>query len=187
MVERPRFAHQLLDRICEFNLALLQAAAPHPFDCVRFGDDWGAQHGLIMGPHLWRLFIKPRLARMIEKAASFGKTTFVHSDGDVSEILPDLIEIGLTVLNPLQPDVMDIYHIKREYGRHLAFHGGVSVQHLLPDSSPDQLRAELRRLFRHLGAGGGFILAPTHSLGQDIPLENLVVLAEECLRQQSAD
>jgi uroporphyrinogen decarboxylase len=78
---------------------------------------------------------------------------------------------------------MDIYSIKREYGRDIALHGGVSVQHLLPDSTPDELRLELRRLLREVGAGGGFIIAPTHSLGSDIPLENLVVLVEEVTRQ----
>jgi uroporphyrinogen decarboxylase len=183
MIERPRFADELLDRICEFNLALIDQACVYPFDSVRFGDDWGSQRGLIMGPKLWRRFVKPRFARMVQRALSYGKTTFLHSDGDVSEIIPDLIEIGLTVLNPVQPDVMDIYQIKREYGRDIAFHGGVSVQHLLPDSTPEELRQELRHLIREVGAGGGFIIAPTHSLGSDIPLENLVVLVEELTRQ----
>lgn len=184
MVERPRFADELLDRICEFNLALVDQACRFPIDMVRFGDDWGSQRGLIMGPRLWRRFIKPRFAAMVQRAASYGKTTFLHSDGDVSEIIPDLIEIGLTVLNPVQPDVMDIYQLKREYGRDIAFHGGVSVQHLLPDSTPEELRAEIRHLIREVGAGGGFIIAPTHSLGRDIPLENLLAMVEEFLHQQ---
>ena len=179
MVEHPQFADELLDRICEFNLALVDQACAHSFDNVRFGDDWGSQRGLIMGPKLWRRFIKPRFARMVHRAAAYGRTTLLHSDGDVVEIIPDLIEIGLTCLNPVQPDVMDIYWVKREYGRDIAFHGGVSVQHLLPDSTPEELRRELRRLIREVGAGGGFIAAPTHSLGSDIPLENLAVMVEE--------
>jgi uroporphyrinogen decarboxylase len=186
MVERPGFADELLDRICEFNLALIEQGCQFAIDCVRFGDDWGSQRGLIMGPQLWRRFIKPRFARMVQAAASHGKTTFLHSDGDVAEVIPDLVEIGLDILNPVQPDVMDIYRLKREYGRDLAFHGGVSVQHLLPDSTPDQLRAEVRRLIREVGDGGGFIIAPTHSLGVDIPLENLLVLVEEFTGQKAA-
>ena len=183
MVEHPRFADELLDRICELNLALIEQACRFPFDNVRFGDDWGSQRGLIMGARLWRRFIKPRFARMVERAASYAKTTFLHSDGDVSEVIPDLIELGLTVLNPVQPDVMDIYQLKREYARDIAFHGGVSVQHLLPDSTPDELRAEVRRLLREVGTGGGFIIAPTHSLGSDIPAENLLVLVAEFTQQ----
>jgi uroporphyrinogen decarboxylase len=183
MVEHPQFADELLDRICDFNLGLIDQACRFSFDMVRFGDDWGSQRGLIMGPKLWRRFVKPRFARMVQRAASYGKTTFLHSDGDVAEIIPDLIEVGLTCLNPVQPDVMDIYRLKKEYGRDIAFHGGVSVQHLLPDSTPDELRRELRRLIREVGSGGGFVIAPTHSLGGDIPLENLVVTVEEFTHQ----
>ncbi len=183
MVERPEFADELLDRICEVNLGLVDQACRFSFDMACFGDDWGSQRGLIMGPKLWRRFIKPRFARMVQRAASYGKTTFLHSDGDVSSIIPDLIEIGLTCLNPVQPDVMDIYQLKKEYGRDIAFHGGVSVQHLLPDSTPDELRQELRRLIREVGSGGGFIIAPTHTLGRDIPLANLMVMVEEFVGQ----
>jgi uroporphyrinogen decarboxylase len=96
---------------------------------------------------------------MIERARSHGNTTFLHSDGDVAEIIFDLVEVGLTCLNPVQPDVMDIYQIKREYGRDITFHGGVSVQHLLPDEPAERVRQEVRRLIREVGAGGGFIIA----------------------------
>ena len=183
MMEHPQFADELLDRICEFNLALIDQACMHSFDNVRFGDDWGSQRGLIMGPKLWRRFIKPRFGRMVQRALSYGKTTLLHSDGDVVEIIPDLIEVGLTCLNPVQPDVMDIYWVKKEYGKNIALHGGVSVQHLLPDSTPDELRLEMRRIIREVGRGGGFIMAPTHSLGSDIPLENLVVMVDELVGQ----
>lgn len=183
LVEHPAFAHELLDRICEFNLSLIEQACQYDIDCVRFGDDWGQQGGLIMGPHYWREFIKPPFARMVKKAASYGKATFLHSDGDLTEIVPDLIEIGLTILNPVQPDVMDIYGLKKEYGADITFWGGVSVQHLLPDSTPDQLRRELDRLMTEVGAGGGFVISPTHSMGSDIPLENLVVMLDAFTKQ----
>lgn len=186
LVQHPRFADELLEHICEFNLELIDQACQYPIDGVRFGDDWGAQHGMIMGPRLWRQFVKPRFARMVARARSYGRDVLLHSDGDIEEIIPDLIEMGLTVLNPVQPDVMDIYRIKRDYGRDLAFLGGVSVQHLLPESTPAQVRAEVRRLISEVGAGGGFIIAPTHSLGSDIPLRNLAALVEE-FAQQGAD
>ncbi|MEW6755254.1 MAG: uroporphyrinogen decarboxylase family protein [Candidatus Latescibacterota bacterium] len=184
LVEHPRFAEELLERICELNLELIDQACQHPIDCVRFGDDWGAQRGLIMGPDLWRRFIRPRFVRMVERARSYGKDVLLHSDGDIVAVIPDLIDAGLTILNPVQPDVMDIYCIKRQYGQHLTFLGGVSVQHLLPEGSPEQVRAEVRRLIAQVGAGGGFIIAPTHSLGSDIPLRNLTVLVDEFTRQK---
>lgn len=184
MLEHPDFVDELLDRICEFNLDLIDQACEHPIDCVRFGDDWGAQHGLIMGPGFWRRFIKPHFARLVERVKSHGKDTFLHCDGDIREIIPDLVDIGLDILNPVQPDVMDIYEIKREFGKDLAFCGGVSVQHLLPRCSAQEVRTEVRRLIREIGAGGGFIIAPTHTLGNDIPIENLAVLVEEVTNQQ---
>jgi uroporphyrinogen decarboxylase len=179
LVEAPDFVDELLDRICEFNLEMIDQACRHDFDCVRFGDDWGAQSGMIMGPGLWRRFIKPRFARMVERALSYGKHTFLHSDGDIVEVIPDLIEIGLTILNPVQPDVMDIYDVKRRFGKDITFWGGVSVQHLLPYCSETEVREEIRRLLREVGAGGGLVISPTHSLGRDIPLENLIAMVEE--------
>ena len=186
MVLEPGFADELLERICELNLELIEQACQFPIDCVRFGDDWGAQQGMIMGPRLWRRFIKHRFARMVRKALSAGKAVFLHCDGDIREIIPDLIEVGLTILNPVQPDVMDIYQIKREFGRDLTFFGGVSVQHLLPRCSSQEVRAEVRRLIREVGAGGGLVIAPTHSLGSDIPPENALVLVEEFTGQTPA-
>lgn len=183
MASSPAFAHELLDRICAVNLDLVAQACEHPIDCVRFGDDWGAQRGLIMGPVMWREFIKPRMARMIDACHSYGKTAFLHSDGDIQEVIPDLVEIGLDILNPVQPDVMDIYSIKREFGEDLTLLGGVSVQNLLPNSSADEVRHEIRRLLRDVGAGGGFIIAPTHLLGPDIPIENVVAMIDEFAHQ----
>ena len=183
MVQEPAFVDDLLDRICEFNLEMIDQACQFPIDCIRFGDDWGAQQGLIMGAPLWRRFIRPRFAQMVERASSHGKYTLLHSDGDIQAIIPDLIDLGLTILNPVQPDVMDIYDIKREYGKDLTFWGGVSVQHLLPHCSASEVRDEVRRLIRDVGAGGGLVIAPTHSLGSDIPPENLIVVLEEFTHQ----
>jgi uroporphyrinogen decarboxylase len=186
MVEAPAFVDALFDRICRFNLELIEQACAHDIDCVRFGDDWGAQHGMIMGPRFWRRFIRPHFARMVQKVAAHGKASFLHSDGDIRQIIPDLIEVGLNILNPVQPDVMDVYALNREYGKDLTFWGGVSVQQLLPIGSSQQVRAEVRRLIGELGAGGGFVIAPTHSLGADIPLENIIAMAEEFSQQKAA-
>jgi uroporphyrinogen decarboxylase len=107
-----------------------------------------------------------------------GKAVLIHSCGQVQELFPELIEAGLDVFNPFQPDVMNPYDIKREFGSRLAFLGGVSVQKLLPFGTPRQIRDEVRRLMDGVGANGGFIIAPSHDMPGDIPLENLVAFVE---------
>ncbi|MCE9616326.1 MAG: uroporphyrinogen decarboxylase [Lentisphaerae bacterium] len=183
MIEDADFAHALLDRICDVNVALVEQACQFPVDCIRFGDDWGAQKGLMMGARHWREFIKPRFARMVQAARSRGKFVLLHSDGDIREIIPDLIEVGLSILNPIQSDSMDIAEIKQTFGQKLCFLGGLSVQHTLPEGTPDDVRAEIRRLIRVMGAGGGYILCPTHSMGPDIPAENLLAMMDEFAHQ----
>ena len=93
-----------------------------------FGDDWGQQHGLIMGPALWREFIKPRIFQMYQAVKAGGKFVFIHSCGKVQQLFPELIECGLDVFNPLQPEVMDVAAIKRDFGAQLSFYGGISIQ-----------------------------------------------------------
>jgi len=183
MVEAPAFVDELLDAITEWNLELIRTMVAHDIDCVRLGDDWGAQRGLIMGPGCWRRFLKPRLARMFAVTHEAGKATMIHSDGDIQAILPDLVEIGLDIYNPLQPDVMDPYAVKQRYGDRLSFHGGVSVQQFLPFASADKVRREVRRMLDELGAHGGFIIAPTHSILEDVPVENLAALLETVAEQ----
>ncbi|MGQ9554718.1 MAG: uroporphyrinogen decarboxylase family protein [Anaerolineae bacterium] len=168
----------LFDAITEHYLAMIDQSVRYPIDAFAFGEDWGAERGLIMGPGLWRRFIKPRMARMFARVKEAGKFTWMHSDGDITAILPDLIEIGLDIYNPFQPDVMDVYAIKKQYGDHLCFHGGVSVQELLPHGTPAQVRTEAQRLIREVGADGGYILAPSHAVLGDTPAENIAALIE---------
>jgi uroporphyrinogen decarboxylase len=183
MLESPHFVDELLDRIVAFNLAQLEFALSHDVDAIHFGDDWGSQSGLIMGPALWRRFIKPRVARLYRRVREAGKYVSIHCCGDVKEILPDLIEVGLQIFNPFQPETMDVFESKRRYYGRLAFYGGISLQHLLPHGTPDEVRAETRRLLSVLGEGGGYIASPSHSVTPDVPTENLVAMLE-VLRNQ---
>ena len=123
-----------------------------------FGDDWGQQKGLIFGRRLWQRFIKPRITQLYGAVKRAGKAVLIHSCGQVQELFPELIEAGLDVFNPFQPEVMDPYEMKRQFGSRLAFLGGVSVQKLLPFGTPQQMRDEVRRLMDGVGAGGGFII-----------------------------
>lgn len=183
MVENPGFVDELFEAITEFNLGLVRRALAFPVDAVYFGDDWGQQHGMIMGPKLWRRFLKPHLARMYGTVREADRYVFIHSCGKVDEIFPDLIEIGLSCFNPFQPEVMDVYEMKRVYGDRLAFHGGLSTQRTLPYGTPDDVRAEARRLMREIGKGGGYILAPAHGIPGDAKPENILALIETVQNQ----
>ncbi|MHB0997859.1 MAG: uroporphyrinogen decarboxylase family protein [Armatimonadota bacterium] len=178
MIESPDFVHNLFDRITEVNMAHLDIALAQDVDCVYFGDDWGSQSGLIMGPALWREFIKPRVAKMYKRVRDADKYVAIHSCGDVKSILPDLVEIGLNIFNPFQPETMEVYETKRKYHGQLSFYGGISVQNLLPHGTPDDVRRETKRLLSELGKGGGFIASPSHDVPVDVPPENMAALIE---------
>jgi uroporphyrinogen decarboxylase len=184
MVLNPGFVDDLLEGITEYYLAVIDQSVKYDIDAFAFGDDWGSQKmGLIMGPKHWRRYLKPRLARMFERVHAVGKFVHLHSDGDVSAIFEDLIDIGLDVYNPFQPEIMDVYEMKRKYGDLLCFHGGIGIQKLLPFGSPQQVRAETGCMIQEVGAGGGYILAPSHSVLADTPMENLVALIEAVWEQ----
>jgi uroporphyrinogen decarboxylase len=178
MIEAPEWVDELLDKILEFDLAVVDEMLKYDIDGLLYGDDWGQQRGLIFGSRLWRRFIKPRVTQMYGAVRRAGKVVMIHSCGKVQELFPDLIEVGLEVFNPFQPDVMDPYEMKRRYGDRLAFFGGVSVQHLLPHGTPAEIRDEVRRLMDQVGREGGFIIAPSHDMPGDIPVENMVAFIE---------
>lgn len=183
MLLEPDFVDELLDSICEYNLKLIDIGLEYQIDGFHFGDDWGQQSGLIMGPKLWRRFIKPRMARMYDKVRKAGKFVLQHSCGDIHEIFPDLIEIGLNVYQTFQPEIYDIKNIKREFGKELTFWGAISTQRLLPFGTPEEVKKETLEIMRILGVDGGYIAAPTHSVPGDVPVENMLMLMDILMNQ----
>ena len=149
-------------------------------DMIWLGDDIGQQSGLLMSPRHWRRFLKPRMAELIAQIKSINPAVRVayHTDGCVYKLIPELIEIGIDVLNPVQPAAMDCARLKREWGRELCFWGSMDEQHTLPFGTPDDVRAEVRDRVSVLGAGGGLILGPTHHVQLDTPLENFWAMVE---------
>ncbi len=178
MLTEPEFVHALLDAICEFNMALMDEALKYPLDGFMFGDDWGQQQGTIMGPSHWREFLKPRMARVFAKAKSAGRYTVLHSCGDNKELFPELIENGLDVYQTFQPEVYDVQAVKREFGRDLAFWGGISTQQVLPWVTPHEVKRVAREMMSTMGVGGGYVAGPTHNIPGDVPPENIVALVE---------
>ena len=183
MILNPSFVHELLDAILEFNLGVIERALDYEIDGVYFGDDWGQQRGLIMGIEYWRKFIKPRMATMFAKVKAAGKYVILHSCGDVQELFPELIDIGLDVFNTFQPEFMDVKEMKRLYGHHLTFYGGISTQRALPFLSPHEVKELVIQMIRDIGRGGGYIVAPTHAIPGDVPVENILALIETVQNQ----
>lgn len=178
MVASPDQLNALLDDICEHFLILVDVALEYDIDGIYFGDDWGQQHGLIMGPAHWRKFIKPRMAKLYDRVKKKNKFVLQHSCGDCHEIFPDLIEIGLDCYQTFQPEVYDIVKMKNLYGDKISFWGGISTQQCLPRCSPLEVQSEIKRIVNIMREGGGLIIAPTHALTPDIPPENILAMLE---------
>lgn len=178
MVAEPAFVHDLLDRILDYNMKVIEHACAYDIDGMLFGDDWGQQTGLIMGPQLWREFIASRVKEMYQYVKSKGKYVMIHSCGKVDEIFPDLIEAGLDVFNPFQPEVMNVFEIKKKYGNKLSFYGGISTQKTLPYGTVDETREAVRRMLYEVGRNGGYIAAPAHAIPGDAKPENIAAMIE---------
>lgn len=183
LVLHPTFVHDLLNALTAYIIDTIRILVrTGDFECIAVSDDYGTQHGLLMSPAHWREFVKPCLARIYAFAKTHGRAVFHHSCGHVTPIVPDLIDIGLDILHPIQPETMDIARLKHEYGRYLTFCGGVPTQGLLVTGTPDEVRAEVRRLKQEMGRGGGYILEPGITIQADVPAANLFALIDEARR-----
>ena len=178
--ENPAFVHRLLDEITARKKDMAVCFAKGGVDILRLGDDVGTQHGMMISPDRWREFLKPRLAEIIAAARNERPELpiFYHSDGDIREIIDELIEIGVTILNPVQPECMDPFEIKQRYGDRLTLWGTIGTQSLLPFGTPAQIRRTVRDYIRILGADGGYVIGPTHSINRDVSRENIIAFYE---------
>lgn len=173
-VLNPELAEQILDIPFRYHLAAALKLADLGVDMIWLGDDVGAQTSMLMSPAIWRRFLKPRLAQFIRTLKSLHPQLKIayHSDGCIYSIIPDLIEIGVDVLNPIQPKSMDPERLAKEYGRTLCFWGSIDEQHTLPFGTAEDVRREVLTRLRTLGRQGGLIIGPTHHVQLDTPMEN---------------
>jgi len=175
MAEDADYVGELMDKIMPFALGAGQTYIKLGADMVWFGDDISMQTGMIISLDMWRRYLKPRYAILFSEAKKTNPNIKIayHSCGNCEAILNDMIEIGLDVLNPLQPMAIDPVAVKKRYGRCLALFGGLCIQKLLPQGSPAQIAQEVKRLVRECGAGGGYILAPAHHIQADTCVANI--------------
>ena len=183
-LDHPSFVHELLQRIADYNIAQITEALKYDIDAVYFGDDWGQQRGLQMGPWLWAEFIRPELKRMYSVVREAGKYVTIHSCGKVDKLFDDLIELGLNCFNPFQPEVMDVFDLMKRYKGRLAFHGGLSTQQTLPYGSAEDVKRATAKLLK-AGNNGGYIFAPAHAVEGDVPLENMLAFIDVLHTQNS--
>jgi uroporphyrinogen decarboxylase len=173
MMTEESFVRDLFGRITAYNNAVIKTAAAMGVDCVHFGDDWGTQQGLMISPDLWRALVRPFFKDSCDTAKQAGLLVSLHSCGNVAELIPDMIDCGVDVFDPFQPEAMDIWSIREEYRGRIAFWGGLSVQKTMPYGTPEDVSAETEKLIAEMAPGGGYILSPSHSLSGDVPAENI--------------
>ena len=176
----PKFVEELLRGLADYILQTMQILFDRfTFDGVAISDDYGMQTAMVMSPADWRRLIKPPLAEIYGFAHKHGRTVFHHSCGNIYPIIPDMIDVGLDILHPIQPEAMDIFKLKREFGRRLTFCGGIRTQDLLPRGTVQQVRDEVKKLKSEMGKDGGYILEPGITIQSDVPLDNIIAMIEE--------
>ena len=180
MVTAPKLAEAIIDRTTEMSVGMVERFARAGVDIIMYGEDIASQQSLVMSPAMWREWLFPRLKRVVDAAhAARPDVIFVyHSDGNVTDAIPGLLEAGIDVLNPLQPECMDVVRIKAEYGSKIALWGGLSVQQTMPWGTPEDVRNEVRECMATLGKNGGYLIAPSHTIEPEVPFENVKAFKE---------
>ncbi|MCX7046310.1 MAG: hypothetical protein NTX50_12600 [Candidatus Sumerlaeota bacterium] len=176
----PEFYEAFLDKLTELRLGMVEKCRDVAADAIMFGDDWGDQRGVIIGPERWRRFLKPRWAKVFEATRAQGKYAICHCCGSIASIMPDIIEIGLDVLESVQPEPagMDSFELKRKYGDKITFWGCLGSQSTIPFGTPLKIHERVRALCEKMGKGGGFILAPAKSIQPGTPPANSAAVVE---------
>lgn len=179
-------AKKLLAKIIDTNLVMLDAfLSCKEIDGVLLGSDWGSQLDLIISPEYWKELIMPGEKKMYDLIHGLGKDVWVHSCGNIQKIIPDLIEIGVDVLNPIQPEAMDIYELKERYGKKITFWGGLSTQDILPFGSIDEVKNKAYEVCKKMSKDGGYIFGPSQEIQEDVKIENVLALVEIAKRYTS--
>ncbi|NMB98190.1 MAG: hypothetical protein GYA02_16555 [Clostridiaceae bacterium] len=185
MIQNPEICEYILDKITERNLKRAVAAAKAGVEIIKSGDDVANQRDLMFSPQLWRKFMKPRWAKVYKAAREIKPDIQIwyHSDGNIESIISELIEIGVTILNPVQPECMDPIAIKKQYGDKIVIDGTIGTQTTMPFGTVEDVKQVIKDRKEKLGYDGALILSPTHVLEPEVPIENFLAFVEECSRK----
>jgi len=178
---QPDYAISLLKRIAALEFTRAENGVRAGARCAMIFGDFAHQQELMISPEVFRRVLRPLLEEFVSrlKAINPEVLVFLHSDGNLSAVLQDLIECGFAAVHPIQPECMDMAAVKRQYGDVLTLFGGISVQSELPRSKPEAIRSIVRKRIEELGRNGGLILAPTNTLIEDVPLESILAIYDE--------
>lgn len=186
MAANPEMANFVFDKFTDFYYEFYRRIfeeAGDSIDIFALADDLGMQNSLLISPRMFEKFVAPRLQKMAELAHQYDIKLLLHSDGNIQKIIPRLIELGLDVLDPIQPEAMDPLKIKEEFGGQLCLRGGISAQQTLTQGTVDDVIVETKRIMKHLAPGGGYIVAPGHPvLTVDMPTENIIALYDTAFK-----
>lgn len=183
----PRMACYIMERLTEIhveNTRTVLELAGDEIDMLYFYDDVATQQSLMISKQMWRDFIRPYHAQIIQVGKDHQKPVMYHCDGAIAALIPDLIEIGIDVLNPLQLDArgMEPLKLKQEFGGRICFHGGIDIKKTLPDGSTQDVRSEVKERIKVLGVNGGYILAGSHHIQPNTPIDNIFAMYDPALR-----
>lgn len=180
MEDNGDYIDELFDRIMKFPLHAGLNMIRAGVDMVWLGDDIATQRGMLISPENWRRYLKDRYALIFSEFRKTKKDIVIayHSCGNCTDVLDELADIGLDVINPIQPLAMDPYEIKKRFGRRLTLFGAIDVQHLMPFGTKEEIVRTVRDYKKYLGAQGGYILSPAHHLQSDTSLENMIAFYE---------
>lgn len=183
MALEPKAVHMLLDKVTEYRIEYAKRVVAMGFKIAHHGDDLGTQTATVFSREMFREFVLPRLKAAWEPYNKAGIPIAMHSCGNLTDFIPELLEIGLKVLEPVQP-VMDLKFLKKEFGKHLVFWGGIETQGVLPFGTPEQVKKMARETIRTLGKGGGHIIAPSQEVMNDVPIANVKALVETIVEER---
>jgi uroporphyrinogen decarboxylase len=184
LYENPSFIEAIVNKVAAFTRDLALALQDAGVDILAFYDDFGQQDRLQVSPESWRRFIKPGWKMIWDAVRRKNPETiiFLHSCGHIREVLPDLVELGVDVVHPIQPEAMDVYQVAGEFKGDLALWGTISSQRTIPFGSPGDVASEIRERTERLGGEGAFIVSPSNIMGPEVPLVNIDAFHEACGR-----
>lgn len=178
LAAEPEFFMELLNKMAEHQLAILERYLLTDVDGIYTMDDWGDQRGVTMGKERWIKFIKPHLQKFCTRVHKNGKYMIHHCCGNMEDIIDDIAEAGVDCLQSVQPEAINPYKAKERFGNKMAYWGALGSQSIIPFGKPDEIKAEVKKLVTEMGRGGGYILGPSKPIGYDTPVENAFAILE---------